>query len=155
MAKICDHTSIGVLVWKGKKLLLIERAKFPFGFAVPAGHVDGDASFEISAQRELEEEVGLKVEELKLLAEGRKNNICSREDGTWHHWKIYEADTNGEVKRSEYETRSAGWYSKEEVQQFAERTEKYNANEISGVEWEKNPGLEPVMYEWFRELNII
>lgn len=39
MPKICDHTSVGMFVWRGGKLLLIERAKFPFGFAVPAGHL--------------------------------------------------------------------------------------------------------------------
>jgi len=31
--------------WQNDKLLLIERKKFPFGFAPPAGHVDGDADF--------------------------------------------------------------------------------------------------------------
>lgn len=155
MAKICDHTSVGMFVWQGEKLLLIERAKFPAGFAVPAGHVDGDPSFELSAQRELEEEVGLKVEDLKLLVEGRKDNMCRREDGTWHHWKLYEAKTTGELKRSEDETKRAGWYSKEEIQHLAQRTEKYNSKEISDEEWEKNPGLEPVMYEWFKELAII
>ena len=40
MVKKCDHTSVGMLVWKNKKILLIERKKAPFGFAPPAGHVD-------------------------------------------------------------------------------------------------------------------
>jgi len=49
-----------MLVWKGEKLLLIERAKFPFAYAPPAGHCDGD-DFEFTAKKELEEEVGLQT----------------------------------------------------------------------------------------------
>ena len=78
MEKVCDHTSVGIMVWRGDKLLLIERAKFPKGFAVPAGHVDGDATYEDSAKRELKEEVGLDAMGLRLIAEGRKENPCRR-----------------------------------------------------------------------------
>lgn len=155
MAKVCDHTSVGMLVWKDEKLLLIERAKFPFGFAIPAGHVDGDASYEESAKRELSEEVGLEAEGLKLLAEGRKENPCRREDGSWHHWKIYEVITTGDIKRSEDETKQAGWYTKEQIKALGEKTKKYNDKEISEEDWGKSPGLEPIMYEWFKELKII
>ena len=66
MTKKCDHTSVGMLVWKEDKLLLIERKKPPFGFALPAGHVDGDDSFEVAAKRELEEEVGLKTNNIRV-----------------------------------------------------------------------------------------
>ncbi len=140
-----------MLVWKDDKLLLIERAKFPFGFAIPAGHVDGDPSYEESARRELQEEVGLDTKELTLIAEGRKENPCRREDGSWHYWKIYQMVTKGGVDRSKDETKQAGWYSKEQIQALANKTEKYNSKEISEEEWTKDPGLEPIMYEWFRE----
>ena len=76
MAKICDHTSVGMLVWKDEKLLLIERMKFPPGFAVPAGHVDADSTYEDAAKRELKEEVGLDAENLELVLEIRKENPC-------------------------------------------------------------------------------
>lgn len=155
MAKVCDHTSVGMLVWKDEKLLLIERAKFPFGFAIPAGHVDGDPSYEESAKRELSEEVGLEAGSLKLLAEGRKENPCRREDGSWHYWKMYEVVTTGDIKRSEDETRQVGWYTKEQIQELRDKTKKYMNKEIAESDWEQSPGLEPVMYEWFKELNIL
>jgi ADP-ribose pyrophosphatase YjhB (NUDIX family) len=155
MLKVCDHTSVGMLVWKDDKLLLIERAKFPFGFAVPAGHVDGDPTFEDSAKRELQEEVGLQVAGLKLVAEGRKENPCRREDGTWHYWKVYEVNYAGELDRSEEETKRADWYAKEQIQALGDRTKKYLNEEISEEEWQQNPGLEPVMYDWLKELDII
>ncbi|KND48879.1 MAG: hypothetical protein AB200_00430 [Parcubacteria bacterium C7867-005] len=155
MAKVCDHTSVGMLVWKEGKLLLIERRKFPFGFAIPAGHVDEDTSFENAAIRELKEEVGLDAIDLELVIEGRKENLCRREDGSWHFWKIYKVDNKGELEPSSEETKRTGWYSSEEIQKLGERTEKYLAGEISDEEWEGDPGLEPVMYNWFKELNII
>lgn len=155
MSKTCDHTSVGMLVWCDNKLLLIERAKPPFGFAFPAGHVDGDSSFEESAERELREEVGLIAQKMELIAQGRKENPCRREEGTWHYWKVYQVTTTGEIDRSKEETKQAGWYAKEQLKELALKTEKYNAQQISDEEWKENPGLEPIMYEWLKELNII
>ena len=154
MIKSCDHTSVGMFVWNENKLLLIERGKSPYGFAVPAGHVDGDLSFEISAKRELAEEVGLEVKDISLIAEGRKENKCRREGGTWHHWKLYKVIPNGKISRSIEETKRVGWYSREQILEFAHRTEEYKDGKISDEEWKNSPGLEPVMYEWFKELKI-
>ena len=142
MSKVCDHTSVGMLVWNGDELLLIERAKPPFGFAVPAGHVDGDSSYEVAARRELKEEVGLDAVNLELVAEGRKENPCRREGGSWHYWKFYKANISGDIAskvvRSLDETKNVGWYTKTQIQELA-----------------KTNKLEPVMYEWFKEMKII
>jgi|SRR6185436_7117968 len=155
MPAICDHTSVGMLVWKDNSLLLIERKRFPFGFAPPAGHVDVHGSFEQAAKNELKEEVGLEVENLKLLTEGKKENLCRRESGTWHYWKIYEAEATGEVKGAEDETKQAGFRAKGDLLALAAKTEQYLRGKISENEWEKSPGLEPVWYEWFKELKVI
>lgn len=153
--KKCDHTSVGMIVRQGNKILLIERMKYPFGFAPPAGHVDGDPSFEIAAKRELEEEVGLKVTNLQLIFEGRKENACRRPGGTWHEWKIYEVEVEGDVKRSEDETKQAGWYTRQEIEKLAERTKRYLAGKISDEEWQANPGLETFWFKWREELNVL
>lgn len=155
MSKICDHTSVGMIVKKDGKILLIERAKFPKGFACPAGHVDSDPDYETSARRELKEEVGLDATDLKLLIDKREENPCRREGGTWHHWKIYEVLANGDVERSENETKKAGWYSMEEIKALGEKTERYLKGEMPEEEWNANPGLEPVWMEWFKELKIL
>lgn len=153
MSKICDHTSVGILVFNElNELLLIERAKFPFGFAVPAGHVDGDLNFLSAAYRELEEEVGVKNLRLDLFLEERKENPCRREGGTWHYWQLFKGarkiDTR-EVQRSLEETKKIEWANKAKITELMKRTEKYRAGKITETEWEANPGLEPVMYEWF------
>ncbi len=136
MAKVCDHKSVGMMVWREGKLLLIERKKFPPGFAVPAGHVDGDADFETAAKRELKEEVGLDATRLELLFEGRMENICRRDDGTWHYWKLYKVEAMGDLKRSEEETKQAGWYTTTEIREMQDK-------------------LEPIMQTLFKEVKIL
>lgn len=136
MSKVCDHTSVGMLVWREGKLLIIERKKAPLGFAVPAGHVDGDSTFEEAAKRELKEEVGLDAHRLEIMFDGRKENPCRREGGIWHHWKIYKVEATGDVKRSEEETKQAGWYSVEELRAMYDK-------------------IEPIWQELFKELKIL
>ena len=91
--------AVGMLVWRDGTLLLIERKKPPFGFGPPAGHIDGDNSLEESAKRELQEEVDLRAQNIKLLIESRKENSCRREGGDWHYWKIYQVEAEGEIKK--------------------------------------------------------
>ncbi len=153
--EICDHTSVGMLVWNGDKLLMIERKKFPAGFAPPAGHVDEHGSFEQAAIDEIKEEVGLTATKLDLILEGRRENACRREDGSWHYWKIYRIKSDGELKRNESETKQAHWFDGEELRKFAKRTEDYRAGQISEESWQATPGLEEVWYDFFKELNII
>jgi len=155
MTKICDNKSIGMLVWKNEKLLLIERARPPFGFAPPAGHVDDFGSFEEAAKQELKEEVGLDAMDIKLIGEGRKENQCRRKGGSWHYWKIYKVIADGVVERSMNETKQAGFYTKDDISKLAERTKQYVTGDIDEEEWKDNPGIEPVWAEWLEELVVL
>ena len=150
----CDHTSVGILVWKNGKLLLIERKNFPFGFAPPAGHLDGD-SYEEAAKRELKEEVGLDVKKLKLVFEEKANNACKRIDGDWHYWKIYGVEVVGNITRSLEETKKVGWYDKREIVDLINRTNDYSYGKMTEKEWQENPGIETVWVDWFKKLKII
>lgn len=153
--KKCNHTSVGIFVWDNQKLLLIERMHDPKGFAVPAGHVEDGEEYVNAARRELEEEVGLKSGELELIYEGRKENPCRREGGAWHNWKLYKAEVvGGELKESD-ETKQIGWYDAQAIKILAERAEEFKKGIISAAEWSENPGLEPVMYEFFKALKIL
>ena len=155
MPQPCNHTSVAMLVEKDGAILLIERRKGVLGFALPAGHVDEGETYEEAGARELQEEVGLRATSMELIIEGRKENACRREGGSWHRWKIYRVSAEGELKRSEDETKQARWFSKEQIRDLARRTEEYAKGKISEEEWTQSPGLEPVMWEWFREMKLI
>jgi ADP-ribose pyrophosphatase YjhB (NUDIX family) len=144
-----------MLVWRNGKLLLIERKRGTLGFAPPAGHVEEGDPFEETAKRELEEEVGLNAKTIELVIEGRKENPCRRAGGSWHYWKIYKVEATGEVTRSEDETKSADFYSVDQLRLLAERADEYLRGEIAQDAWEQSPGLEPVWREWLKEMAII
>lgn len=152
---ICDNTSVGIIAKKGDSILLLERKKFPYGFAAPAGHVDDHGSFEDAAREELSEETGLEATNLKLLFEERKDNKCRREGGDWHLWKVYEAEAVGEFKDNKDETKQVGWYTKEELNSLAARTNLYLVGKIPEDEWQKQPGLEPIWLEFLKKLGIL
>lgn len=170
MGKICDHKSVGILFWKDGKLLMIERKKYNPGFAIPAGHQDGDEP-EKTAMKETEEEIGLTVEALEKQLVETLPNPCKREKGTHHEWTIFEAvKWSGEVRPSPDETKSYLWADRAAIDKFARRLEEFSkensipldkenlpelvrsTNEIPS--WKENPGLEPPMYFLFKKLKI-
>lgn len=170
MPKICDNKSVGILAWNDKReLLLVERKKYNFGFASPAGHLDGFSPQEC-AIKELEEEVGLKTKGLKKVLEKRLENPCKRAGGTYHLWYVFEiTNWSGEVKPSQDETKSLIWASRERLHELATRLERFLENhglDISNLpaavratneseDWKNNPGLEPPWYIIYKELKVI
>lgn len=151
----CDHTSVGILVFRDGKLLIIDRKRPPFGLAAPAGHVDThgnqddskEEQFEQAARNELEEETGLTAISLKLIDEGRMENPCRRPGGDWHYWRIYQAKATGELQPSLEETRGHVWCSREQMAGLLNNEPiMMEHGEIS---------LEPVWRDWFARINVL
>lgn len=128
------HYSVGALIEKDSKYLLIDRAVPPLGFAGIAGHIDeGEDALE-ALKREAEEESGLQISNCEQLFEEELDwNWCSKGVNS-HYWYLFKCDVSGELQRSERETKSIGWYSEEEIKKLK---------------------LEPVWEYWFKKIKII
>ena len=128
------HYSVGALIKRNGKFLLIDRTNPPYGFAGIAGHIDDGESPESALVREVEEESGLRVKSFKLLFEEEiGDNMCKRGINI-HYWRLYECEVEGELKRNEKETKSIEWYSQSDLNKLK---------------------LEPVWKYWFKKLGYL
>ena len=128
------HYSVGALVRKNNKYLLIDRVKPPLGFAGLAGHIDKGEDEIQAIRREVEEESGLKIDDYKILFEEELDwNVCSGGVGV-HYWYLFKCNVSGEVKQNYIETKSIGWYSIDKIKKLK---------------------LEPVWEYWLKKLKII
>ena len=66
-----------------------------------------------------------------------------------------EIEAEGELIGSEDEVNQVEFVSKDLLLELTGKTEKYRNGEISETDWQNSPGLEPVWYDWFKELKII
>lgn len=130
------HGSAGAIIKNSEgKILMIDRATPPFGWACPAGHIDDGETPEIAVRREIFEEVGLVVSDAHLIFhEFVEWNECNK-GVRGHDWFLFEvAKWEGELVTSEREVKDFAWRSVEEI---------------------KNSELEKVWKYWFEKLNII
>lgn len=82
------RVGMGILVMRGDRVLLgRRRGSHGAGyFAAPGGHIELWESFEQTARREVREETGLEIENLRLLSVG--NYRFARPDGERHYIDI-------------------------------------------------------------------
>ncbi len=128
------HYSVGALIRKNGKYLLVDRKKPPFGFAGIAGHIEVNEDKDIALKREVKEESGLDVKKFKLLFKEKIDwNSCSKGVNS-HFWYLYKCEVVGKVKENKMEVKSIGWYSIKDIQKLK---------------------LEKVWEYWFRKINVI
>lgn len=137
--KPCDNASVGIIARDADgRILLVERKKFPFGWAPPAGHLDG-LTYPMACFSEFEEETGLKVVGAPRplnLKHSRKYLRCRR-GGRYHDWQIFEVNwrpgegsneagiASGELKPNQEETKNIKWHTLDEVYDLVEKTRIY------------------------------
>ena len=157
MVKPCDHTSVGLIVPNPQgQILLIKRAKPPYGYACPAGHVDDHGGWQQAALAELEEEVGLRARQIDLLHVGRYENPCRRPGGAWHNWRVYFIVAEGfDVIASENETCGFLWAGPRKLHELARRTARRRAGDIPDEAWQADPGLEDIWVTLLRRLDYL
>ncbi len=128
------HFSVGAVIEREGKYLLMDRMQEPFGFAAPAGHIDDAETPAEALLREVKEETGLDVIKFDpAIEEFNELNECSR-GIKGHYWYVFRVETKGEPKMNPKEMKSLDWYSKDQIKELS---------------------LEPVWEQWLKKLNII
>lgn len=145
----CSRKSVGVLIMRGRDILLVERLTGAVGHACIAGHVEPGEGFETAAARETWEESGLEVTSLRQIGQGRRHERCKRLGSTFHDWRVYQAEVAGfDARLNATEARSIGWYDPQQLAAQVLRTEEYLEHLIAEADWQSHPGLERVWYYW-------
>lgn len=112
----CGGKSVGAIIEREDgSTLMIERMKFPFGWACVAGHTEeGEEALE-ALKREVREEVGLEVASADLIFEGSVDNPCRR-GATSHYWYVFKCTVvAGGVQSSEDEVKNWKWLKPKEL----------------------------------------
>jgi 8-oxo-dGTP pyrophosphatase MutT (NUDIX family) len=156
MEKFCDNTSVGVVLQNERdEILLLNRQKFPYGWAAPAGHLDEHGTAEQAAVQELEEETGIHISAdglVRAIHNVRKENTCRRRGGSFHNWTVYTANTNQEpVHTNTDEARSLRWFTRAELQHLADHTRALTEH----AKENRDEYLELIWLRFFIELGIV
>ncbi len=128
------HYSVGAIIRQEDKYFLVDRVSVPLGHACVAGHVDDGEDFDSALVREVKEESGFDVVKYKLLfdEEVNKNNTCKKGVSV-HHWRVYDVVVSGKPIKNDKETKSSGWYSKDEIRNLnLEHVWKYWFEKLEG-----------------------
>lgn len=113
------HRSVGALIFRDGKYLLINRALPPPGFACVAGHVDVGETPELALAREVLEEVGLTVTSSRLILHEEIDwETCTQQVGV-HEWSVFTCEVSGRVHFNRREVLSGGWYSLDEISRLS------------------------------------
>lgn len=129
------HYSVGAIIKRDEKYLLIDRKNPPFGFAGVGGHVDQGELHDAGAmKREVKEESGLDVVSCEQIGEEELLWNWCKSGCQAHYWKLYLCNVDGEVRQDAEEEKSIAWYTVDEVKKLE---------------------LEPVWKYWFEKIGII
>ena len=132
------HFSVGAVIQKKNKYLIINRNLYPPGYAGIAGHVDKNETSYKALKREVKEETNYEIVKKKLMFhEVIYGNEC-RTGFKLHEWYLYKCECKGKLKQCKREEKSICYMDKKQINSLY-----------------KKGKLEPVWEYWFKKLKII
>lgn len=108
------HFGSGAFIWRHGKILLIRRTFYPFSYATPGGHMDrGEKPLE-TLRREIREETGLRLKNVRLIYHEELPGDRCRKGGDRHVWWLYSATGVGRIRGSK-ESTAVRWFSRKQL----------------------------------------
>ncbi|MEM2924599.1 MAG: NUDIX hydrolase [Methanocellales archaeon] len=108
------HVSIGAVITRENRYLLLDRRRYPFCYSIIAGHLHKNETPEMGITREVKEEANLEVKRLKLLYHGIVEGDRCRRGVDIHEWYLFECICHGEPRENS-EAKRLEWVAKEEL----------------------------------------
>lgn len=84
------HESVGAILKRKGKVLLLKRRKYPYKYTIPAGHLEEGENKTDAVLREIKEETGLEVGDVEEIFEGELKDKCRR-GADRHYWNLFES----------------------------------------------------------------
>jgi 8-oxo-dGTP pyrophosphatase MutT (NUDIX family) len=111
-------TSVGAVIERDGKYLLMDRKYKPLGFASVAGHIEDGQTPEEAVVEEVIEETGMNVISVqKLFEEDVPFDHCWKHEG--HYWYVFMVETEGDAQLCEDEHKSVDWYTVKQIKELS------------------------------------
>ncbi len=111
-------TSVGAIIKRNGKYLIMDRVFPPHGFSFVSGHVEKNQTPEQALKAEVKEESGLTLTKYKKIINKKFLKFDRDSFHNGHYWYIYTCTANGKVKKYDHEAKSMRWYSKKQIKKL-------------------------------------
>lgn len=94
------HKSVGVFIFNSEsKILVFRLSKYPFGWTIPAGHIDKNEAPLHAVKREAREESDLNITQVKHISAISIDKDGCRRGADRHYWEVYCARADSDAPR--------------------------------------------------------
>lgn len=123
--------SVAVIITnpEGKVLLLEHYLRPTSGWGIPGGFIDYGEQPETAIRRELREETGIELENLKMI----RIRTLGR-----HIEMIFRAESNDTAEVKSHEIKSLGWFALDEIPKEMSSSQKSIVKKVLRGEFDKN-----------------
>lgn len=108
---LVKHITIGSLISKGNKILLINRKRFPYGLSLPTGHLCYHEKIKEALERTVFNKTGLHIRSSRNILHDTLFDQC-KYGGELHEWYLFECKVAGKPLQTEEDNI---WVSKNEL----------------------------------------